>query len=269
MALARTERGRLLRASPEETRKVRVNEEAKSEMVLANLWLVNADPAVSASWEKYIRRQGWSVRVLSGVASLLEARGDKAAGMALLDLSCLKPDPPSVLRAIKLRAPRLGLILSFGSTPPAGTLIAALDAGADDHFPHSLAEPLFAAKIRTHLRRLLPDMAMVANVLKAPRGGLRLDRSRRCVGLREACGKWRTLPGLTRTEFDILALLLQDPEAAVERRSIIDALWPGEPVQPGTVDKHVEALRRKLGAAGRRIKTVYGVGYAYIESEAP
>ena len=66
---------------------------------------------------------------------------------------------------------------------------------------------------------------------------------------------------LTRTEFDLLAFLAGRPRAAVTRETLLEHVWGwGSGAETRTVDSHVKALRRKLGA--ELIRTVHGVGYA-------
>jgi two-component system alkaline phosphatase synthesis response regulator PhoP len=46
------------------------------------------------------------------------------------------------------------------------------------------------------------------------------------------------------------------------RSTLLQTVWRADPtVNTRTVDKHVEVLRRKLGAFGRKVETVFGVGY--------
>jgi DNA-binding response OmpR family regulator len=86
-------------------------------------------------------------------------------------------------------------------------------------------------------------------------GGYRLDLQERRVhhGEREV--------HLTRIEFDLLAFLASRPRTAVTRDTLLEYVWGwASGVETRTVDSHVKALRRKLGAG--LIRTVHGVGYA-------
>jgi two-component system, OmpR family, response regulator RegX3 len=66
---------------------------------------------------------------------------------------------------------------------------------------------------------------------------------------------------LTPKEFDLLALLAEDPGAVVSREEILDRVWDPNWWGPTkTLDVHVGSLRRKLGDP-RWITTVRGVGY--------
>src|SRR5207248_2662259 len=70
------------------------------------------------------------------------------------------------------------------------------------------------------------------------------------------------LPGLTGTEFDLLAHLLHRPGRVYTREELLASVW-GYAAHAGTrtVDVHVAQVRAKLGASGSVIRTVRGVGY--------
>jgi DNA-binding response OmpR family regulator len=68
--------------------------------------------------------------------------------------------------------------------------------------------------------------------------------------------------GLTRTEFDLLHLLLRNPGRAFSRTYLLDTVWGGNYVAGDrSVDNAVLRLRKKLGDLGEAIETVWGVGY--------
>jgi two-component system phosphate regulon response regulator PhoB len=73
---------------------------------------------------------------------------------------------------------------------------------------------------------------------------------------------------LTRTEFRILHLLARRPGWVFTRNQIIDAAQGEETsVTARSVDVHIVALRRKLGACGAVIETMRGVGYRFRDAE--
>jgi DNA-binding response OmpR family regulator len=74
---------------------------------------------------------------------------------------------------------------------------------------------------------------------------------------------------LSRTEFNLVSVLLRSPGRVFERSQLLDAVW-GSDVVVGdrTVDVHVKALRRKIEEAGgdpKLLETVRGVGYRLRE----
>jgi DNA-binding response OmpR family regulator len=71
--------------------------------------------------------------------------------------------------------------------------------------------------------------------------------------------------GLTRTEFAILAYLAQREGRALSREQIAEEVLPTlEDTAGRTVDAHIARLRKKLGADGRHIATVWGIGYRFV-----
>lgn len=90
---------------------------------------------------------------------------------------------------------------------------------------------------------------------------IRVDASRRELWLRRG-ERWSRREGLTVRELQLLERLLGGRGGVTTREELLVAVWGGgETVKSGVVDKHVASLRRKLGALGRRIRSVYGVGY--------
>ncbi|HVK69503.1 MAG TPA: response regulator transcription factor, partial [Polyangium sp.] len=76
--------------------------------------------------------------------------------------------------------------------------------------------------------------------------------------------------GLTRFEFNILAWLVERPGRAVSRRALAEStLTEDSEIIERTVDTHVSRIRKKLGHDGKRIATVWGIGYRYTPVEEP
>jgi diguanylate cyclase (GGDEF)-like protein len=133
-------------------------------------------------------------------------------------------------------------------------LIEGLDAGADDYVtkPFDLMELL--ARIRALLRR-----GQSALPPKISWGQLKLDPS-----LCEVA--WRDKPlKLTPKEYNLMELLLRNPQRIYSSSALIDHLWSlDSPPSEDTIRSHVKGLRQKLKAAGvtdEPIETVYGIGY--------
>ena len=155
--------------------------------------------------------------------------------------------------------------------------VMGLEVGADDYVvkPFSIRE--LVARVRSMLRRVALDAAMAAPGRDAAvlatsegrqslpptpvpivRGPLRIDLTERHATL-----DGRVLD-LTRREFELLALLAANPGRAWSREFLIEQIW-GHDYEGAdrTVDSHVAQVRRKLGAQGDQIVTVWGVGYRW------
>ena len=139
-----------------------------------------------------------------------------------------------------------------------------LEAGADDFISPTIDRKVLLAKIRAHLRRFAPPEPALADELSSKDGRMHLDRRKHLVKVKENGKGFREINTLTQKEFDLLAMLLRREEQVLSRTDILGEIWreKAESVNTETVDKHVESLRRKLGPLGKRIKTVYGMGYA-------
>jgi two-component system, OmpR family, response regulator len=139
--------------------------------------------------------------------------------------------------------------------------VVGLEVGADDYLskPFSMRELL--ARVHALLRRVDNIQQMLA-ADKTPQS------QPQCYGpLHLDPGSYRvTLDGaeldLTRTEFDLLALLMRSPGRAFSRMYLLEAVWGGNYVAGDrSVDNAVLRLRKKLGALGDAVETVWGVGY--------
>jgi two-component system response regulator MprA len=132
--------------------------------------------------------------------------------------------------------------------------VSGLDAGADDYVvkPFSLDELL--ARLRALLRRHQPEAGEPELVV----ADLTLDPLRRAVR------RGHRAIDLTKTEFDLLSLLMEHAGIVLSREQIYEHIW-GFDFETGSrsLDVYIGYLRRKTEAEGepRLVHTVRGVGY--------
>jgi two-component system alkaline phosphatase synthesis response regulator PhoP len=154
---------------------------------------------------------------------------------------------------------RLLPVLCVDPKAGAGDTVALLDAGADDAITRPFQPPIFLARVRTLLRRVVWAGDAPEEIVTILSGGpieLKLvSRQALVVGKPVE---------LTRLEFDLLAHMLKHPDRAFKRDELLAAVWnyPGN-IETRTLDKHVESLRRKVGPCAALIQTVHGVGYRF------
>ena len=137
--------------------------------------------------------------------------------------------------------------------------ITALDLGADDYLTKPFSAGELTARLRALLRRAMPGETLASEVVA---GDLEIDFAKRTVKVR---GEYVRL---TRTEFDILALLARNPDRVVTSRMLLESVWGPEYVgDTQTLRAHVSHLRRKVERPGdvpRHILTEPGVGFRFV-----
>lgn len=124
--------------------------------------------------------------------------------------------------------------------------------GADDYVtkPFSIREVV--ARVNAVLKRRLPP------AMSLQYDSLLVDQSSKTVTIDNVT------VDLTRTEFDLLALLLNRQGQVFSRQELIDRVWPDDViVSERTVDVNITRLRKKLGDYASRIVTRQGFGYCF------
>lgn len=137
--------------------------------------------------------------------------------------------------------------------------VALLDAGADDVIHRPFQPPVFLARVRTLLRRVVwAGEAPEETVTVLVGGPIELRLVSRQATISEKPVE------LTRLEFDLLSHVMRHQDRVFKREELLAAVWNyPDGVETRTLDKHVESLRRKLGAAAPLLQTVHGVGYRF------
>jgi len=137
--------------------------------------------------------------------------------------------------------------------------IAGLEAGADDYMTKPFSTAELVARTRAVLRRILyagePGEVLVS-------GDIRLDSTEHMVYVADE------QIDLTPKEFNLLYLLMKKKGKVLSRTFLIENIWGYEYLGgTRTVDVHVRHLREKLGEEGKKVETVEGVGYKFVEEE--
>lgn len=213
--------------------------------------MVEDDDAIAVPLARGLEREGLEVaRASTGAAALLAQDYD----VVLLDLGLPDIDGFEVCR--RLRAISEVPIIVVTARGDEVDRVVGLELGADDYIVKPFGFRELLARIRAVTRRAQARPEELASHVV---GELTIDRRTHQVTLGE-----RTV-ALTPKEFDLLALLAEDPGTVFTRAHILEEVWDAHWYGPTkTLDVHVAAVRKKLGDPAW-IETVRGVGFRLVE----
>lgn len=183
--------------------------------------------------------------------------GDKALAapfarytLLILDLNLPGASGFEILEHLRRQDVQVPVLILSGRTD-ARDKVDALNLGADDYVTKPFWPQELVARVKARLRR--PELR-TADALEI--GELSIDMAGRTVLVA------REPVDLTRAEFDLLAALARRRGSAVSRAWLLEHVMGLESeATERTLDVHISRVRKKLGAAGALIATVWGVGY--------
>ena len=210
-----------------------------------------------ASLERALTLEGYDVVTAKNGAEALSALATDTADALLLDVTMPVVDGLTVCRVLRGEGNRIP-ILMLTARGDTGDRIAGLDAGADDYLPKPFDLGELLARIRALLRRSHDEPAGPARLDDLRLGDLRVDAAARRV--------WRSDDelDLTKTEFDLLELLVRNAGIVLDHSTIYERIWNYDfGPDSKNLAVYIGYLRRKTEAGGRQrlIHTVRGVGY--------
>lgn len=206
-----------------------------------------------------LAKEGYQVgTVTSGEDALAFARREQP-NLVILDLMLPGVDGLEVCKRLKANDATAAIpVIMLTAKSEDADVVTGLELGADDYLTKPFSPRVLVARVRTALRRRQVRIEDPATPLRVQ--DLAID-----VGRHEVRIKGKAVD-LTPTEFNLLLYLAQRPGFVFSRSQIIDAVKGSDyPVTDRSVDVQIVSLRRKLGAAGKYVETVRGVGYRFKE----
>lgn len=219
----------------------------------ARILIAEDDQGVRKSLTRALTFQNYKVTAVNDGAQALEAVDIELPDLVILDVSMPHIDGLTACRMIREKYRSLP-ILMLTARHEISDRVAGLDAGADDYVVKPFALEELSARVRSMLRRTHVTEA-TQNLVVAD---LVLDLRARTAhrGKRELI--------LTKTEFDLLELLMLNVGIVLERDMLYDRIW-GFNFETGSrsLDVYIGYLRRKTEEGGepRVLHTIRGVGY--------
>ncbi len=202
-------------------------------------------------------REGYEVLCAQTGEEALDVVRRKKPDLVLLDLMLPGIDGNKVSSILR-KDPGTSdiLIIMVTAKKQMEDIVAGLKNYADDYVTKPFDPEVLLARIQALLRRRIKSSDEARTTLEID--GLVINR-----GAYEVLAGGRKI-ALTKTEFEILALLAGKPNHVFTRSRILDNVREdGYPITERVVDYHLTGLRRKLGKTKKYIRTVRGVGYKF------
>jgi two-component system response regulator MprA len=221
----------------------------------ARLLVADDDRAIRESLQRVLSLEGYEVSTVADGAQALESAREHPVDLMVLDLMMPAVDGLTVCRVLRAEGERTPILMLTARTETSDR-VAGLDAGADDYLPKPFDPAELLARVRALLRRTRPEPEAGPPMLQV--ADLRLDPAARRA--------WRGDDELelSKTEFDLLEMLLFNQGIVLGRSRIYEEIWDYDfGPESKNLAVYISYLRRKVddGHDVKLIHTVRGVGY--------
>lgn len=261
---------------------------------VTSILVVEDEPTLGEAIAARLRAEGFRTRLAGDGPTAVRTAREEAPDLIVLDVMLPGFDGLEVCR--RIQAERAVPVLMVTARGDESDLIEGLRTGADDYLTKPFSMRELIARVYALLRRVeraaelssqaagaangngaarVVPLRFTATDPRSPARMLEIDPAQRRVrtggGSADSAASAFPAPGelkeahLTPTEFDLLACLANQPRTVLTREKLLAEVWDWMDASgTRTVDSHVKAVRRKIGADW--IRTVHGVGYA-LEAE--
>jgi two-component system, OmpR family, response regulator MprA len=219
--------------------------------------VVEDDRAVREALRRALTLGGYEVQTAEDGERAIEMVVQNVPDAVVLDIGLPGIDGLEVCRRLRMLGNRVAILI-LTAREQVSDRIDGLDAGADDY----LVKPFDVEEVKARLRAMLRRTGSGGDPDALSFAEIRLDSARHGAEVGEEFTE------LTRTEYQLLELLMLNPKRVLPHSLIYDRVW-GYDFGPASnaLRVYVGYLRRKLEGAGARplIHTVRGVGYVLRE----
>jgi two-component system alkaline phosphatase synthesis response regulator PhoP len=221
---------------------------------MTTILLVDDEKNITELARIYLENEGFQVETAYDGERAIAAFRSGKPDLIVLDLMLPLVDGYEVCR--RIRAQSDVPIIMLTARDEDVDKIVGLELGADDY----LTKPFNPRELVARVKAILRRMKVASKTHRVTVGDLAIDMERREVSV---SGKPVTL----RTkEFDLLAVMAQQPRVVFTRERLLELAWGYDFAgETRTVDVHVAHVRKKLVGGKVEIETVTGVGYKLVE----
>jgi two-component system alkaline phosphatase synthesis response regulator PhoP len=223
-------------------------------VAVATILVVDDEPRIVQLVRDYLEHGGFTVLTAADGPTALRTARTGRPDLVVLDLGLPGLDGLDVARSLR-RESGLPIIMLTARTEESDKLVG-LELGADDYLTKPFSPKELVARVRAVLRRgeglaepsdiirVGSDVELDVPRMEARFGGRRVD--------------------LTKSEFQLVALMARQPGRVFTRSQLLDAVrGVAFESYERAIDAHIKNIRKKIGQ--HYIETVFGVGYRFAE----
>ena len=207
----------------------------------------------------FLEHDGFTVRAFETGDLLLEAYKNQKPDLVILDIMMPGTNGLDVMKSIR-QYDNIPIIMLTARDSDVD-FITAFNLGTDDYF----TKPFSPIKLSLHVKALFKrlDEKAIKNDTQYQFLDLTLDTEKRIALLSN-----EEMP-LTKTEFDFLLVLIEKPETAFSRETLLNRIWGFDDIESRAVDDTIKRLRKKFKQYHSQvsIKTVWGYGFKLIKED--
>lgn len=207
----------------------------------------------------FLEHDGFTVRAFETGDLLLEAYKNQKPDLVILDIMMPGTNGLDIMKSIR-QYDNVPIIMLTARDSDVD-FITAFNLGTDDYF----TKPFSPIKLSLHVKALFKrlDEKAIKNDTQYQFLDLTLDTEKRIALLSN-----EEMP-LTKTEFDFLLVLIEKPETAFSRETLLNRIWGFDDIESRAVDDTIKRLRKKFKQYHSQvsIKTVWGYGFKLIKED--
>lgn len=207
----------------------------------------------------FLEHDGFTVRAFETGDLLLKAYKNQKPDLVILDIMMPGTNGLDVMKSIR-QYDNVPIIMLTARDSDVD-FITAFNLGTDDYF----TKPFSPIKLSLHVKALFKrlDEKAIKNDTQYQFLDLTLDTEKRIALLSN-----EEMP-LTKTEFDFLLVLIEKPETAFSRETLLNRIWGFDDIESRAVDDTIKRLRKKFKQYHSQvsIKTVWGYGFKLIKED--
>lgn len=219
---------------------------------MTRIFIVEDDNNIREIETIAMKNSGYQVEGFANGADFLRRLEESTPDLVLLDIMLPDESGSDILMKLrrKGRTARIPVIMVTAKTAEED-MIQGFELGADDYIRKPFSVMELITRVKALLRRSQPEKPK-----ELVNGEISMDVEKRLVYVEN------TAVELTYKEFELLRLLMNSRGVVVTRETIMRRVWDTDfEGESRTLDMHIKTLRKKLGDAGKQIRTIRNVGF--------